>query len=948
MLELEWNQIGPARPQGAVVPPTSMSLNGYVLARDPVAGRTIYVCGTGYNGFGEAWSFDGEQWTKLSDALVNLDGEGKHQGGYDSARGGVVVWRFGTDYESEEHRELPMGALLTASGIEKLAVTGTVEYGKVKTSSSPHGLLAFDPTRAVWVCLTRVGVWELGIDNAWVQRASEAPGVPPKWNEDGWGGAYDPVRKQTVFWMFDHADDVYRFFAWDGATLTTLPIDGIDPDELGGEPLALITVQPTHGLVMFLHDKGTFALGADEAAWTRQEALPIGPPLMKGAHLVWDPSVSGFVAGPGEHEGAGSDPQRLFYKIRARTEEYGVRAEKSPIHEASYSNSKHAVWRGRWYAVSQSCLETWVWDDGSGWAQIVTENDSKAVDWGWTPVTLVATEAALLAVRGDGAVFAFDGAAWTDRGVAATPAFADRGDVSVAAAPDGTVVAWGGRIKSRRLNDSFVLADGAWRQAEAPSRLPADFENIKKEIFVDFLCAYDAALGTVVRFGYADVAIRMNEIWQPFAPPGYDEVVGARDHQHLPLHDPKSGETLLLDLEELRVARFDVGGCVQVATVAAAPLLKKEVEEPLTWRELGETCAFDPGRLVLRAQDKEDRWGAFELDLAPAFAAARALGARTIPAPVPPPPPGATLYRVDGGVQVWSYQVIDTRLEISAGPAAAPHTETMELGSAGAATAEAARLEAARRADGYRRALELDPAALRAMACAWSQKLSLLKDRDEDEDEDEEEEDDEEHEEEDAAPPVIAGRLGGLPSGLAIDRWPRRGDEPMGFLLQLETGDLVPGFAAVAVFCVTDGTATEDEEHNVALLLTAAELAGPETAAPDGVPVMPPRAIAIAAPGGEIDEARMAPLVDRDLSLASALDALQASGDGLQEGHLSDKRGGLPAWVQSPERDADGFVLQLDFDRIRLDDAWDDAGLAGCLFVFVDGEGRATAFWQYT
>ncbi|MCC6995723.1 MAG: hypothetical protein IT370_14025, partial [Deltaproteobacteria bacterium] len=382
----------------------------------------------------------------------------------------------------------------------------------------------------------------------------------------------------------------------------------------------------------------------------------------------------------------------------------------------------------------------------------------------------------------------------------------------------------------------------------------------------------------------------------------------------------------------------------------------------VTWKSLHETCAFDAENLRLLGQDKEDRWGTFALDLAPAFAAAQALGMRSIPSPVPPPPPGAVLYRVtDAGAQSWGYRVLGSQLEISVGPLAAPRTETSDLGSAEAALAEATRQEAARVADGYRHALELDGDALRSMACAWSQEIDVLaaeggddeEDEDEDADEDEEEEDGDGEEQEDKAPPVIAGRLGGLPNGLAVERWPRCRDEHMGFLLQLETGDLVPGYAAVALFCVTSGTATEDDEdeqdQNEAVFLTAAELASPETPAPEGVPVMPPRPIAIQAKLGEIDEARMAPLVERDLALGAALDALLGSGSGLQAGSTFSKRGGLPSWVQSAVREPTGYIMQLDFDRIRLDESWEEAGLAGCVMVFWNGEGnRPSMFWQYT
>ena len=41
MLELSWKSIGPARPQGAEVPPVSMQLNGYVLTFDAALGRTV-------------------------------------------------------------------------------------------------------------------------------------------------------------------------------------------------------------------------------------------------------------------------------------------------------------------------------------------------------------------------------------------------------------------------------------------------------------------------------------------------------------------------------------------------------------------------------------------------------------------------------------------------------------------------------------------------------------------------------------------------------------------------------------------------------------------------------------------------------------------------------------------------------------------------------------------
>jgi hypothetical protein len=187
-------------------------------------------------------------------------------------------------------------------------------------------------------------------------------------------------------------------------------------------------------------------------------------------------------------------------------------------------------------------------------------------------------------------------------------------------------------------------------------------------------------------------------------------------------------------------------------------------------------------------------------------------------------------------------------------------------------------------------------------------------------------------------------RLGGLPSGITEKTWPKYRKTPMGFLFQLATGDLFDGFAGVAVFCVSDGTATEDEDNNHAVLLTSKQLAtAPLAKPPTGVPVIKPRTITIADPLPELDEEVVGELGSKDADLASAFERYQTKAN-VQDANLASKLGGTPVWLQDTAGGARGFVAQLDFDHLSIEGGW---GLAGCIYVYASGKG-ATAVWQYT
>jgi hypothetical protein len=169
----------------------------------------------------------------------------------------------------------------------------------------------------------------------------------------------------------------------------------------------------------------------------------------------------------------------------------------------------------------------------------------------------------------------------------------------------------------------------------------------------------------------------------------------------------------------------------------------------------------------------------------------------------------------------------------------------------------------------------------------------------------------------------------------------------MGFLFQLETGTLLPKHAALAVFCAFDGAADEPKGSAV-VLLRAAELAKPGKA-PDGVPILPARALTLAAAKLEIDEARVRPLARRDAEFAAAVERL-AGGQGMQSPGLCSKRGGIPEFLQNDvPMKGHRFIAQIDFDDIDVSETWPESGLLGCLYIFVrEDEKSGVAFWQAT
>ena len=162
---------------------------------------------------------------------------------------------------------------------------------------------------------------------------------------------------------------------------------------------------------------------------------------------------------------------------------------------------------------------------------------------------------------------------------------------------------------------------------------------------------------------------------------------------------------------------------------------------------------------------------------------------------------------------------------------------------------------------------------------------------------------------------MVRSRLAVRRQAQRIDEWPVDEDsgEPLGFLFQLELPDDLGG-GGLAVFCSTDGSATEDPDYNRAVRLTAEQIAGPALEPPDGVPVLEPSPLVIGARELELDESKVAFLTERDPELAAVIDQLALR---CQPGAF-EKVGGRPTWVQSPDDELPVFACQLDFDGRSL------------------------------
>lgn len=912
MKSVQWKHFGPEREVSKPVPPTPRGNSGYALLHDPKRGCVVYVRANEEYAL-EAWTFDGEAWSRQT--KTGGRGSDECHAHWDGARDAIVLWS--TQHDIHLRRNVPKAAIVDASGVRVLETKGEPPLIEPQTkehfflSSNIGCFVTRDEARGAIVCVTRHGIWELDAKDTWSKKHDAGAVIPPEWHNDA-GGVWDPVGKRCFFWVEKRGDGYPMvYFSWDGEKLEALPAPAPAAKLKMGfnTPCGMYTAHPKRGVIAWLGaNRGMHALAGTK--WERLPDAANPPPLMCGRfatgrpRIAYDPKRDLYVVGPGyyyEDKEAVRDSQRVFWVLRdSAWERMGVVARPSPIE--SLRQRAHAMVGGTWCACDGPRVMAWA---EGGWRELVGEKAAEKAADGDRSFELASTPQGLALVSSKGGVLAFDGKRW-ERHAKRSPAFKDRSEfLLVHDRAAGRLVAWGGEVKNRRVNDTLFFDGKKWTAAKKTSPMPKDYKTGRDATKVDFTGVFDTTLGAVVRFGKQEVAVLQGEDWVPSSPKGYAALVSPYAAGHFPAHDPTTGETLVIDFHGERVVRFDLGGCVEVAKIAWPAERVKAAADGSTnvaWL-MTQNIVFDPTTRAIHAQDEKDRWGRWVLELGPIFDAAKKLGPRkTLGAPKKDAAAPAHLYRfAKGKLEHWSGKAADAE---------------------------------AKRKAGWLAAGALGPDVLAAIgtrsSCAIKEgkklgKLPLAK--------------------------HAVSRVGGLPSGVSLDDWPKYRGKPMGFLFQLLTGDALAKHAAVAVFCSLDGDAAENEDGagNAVVLLDAKALKrAPAKAPPKGVPVLAARELVVQAPLPEIDEAAVEALAARDPEMGAAFDRFQAK-QKVQDANTWSKLGGAPAFVQGDDAPKGfQFVAQLDVETTDTDE-WEDAGLMGCVFVFAKGDGKkAVAFWQYT
>jgi hypothetical protein len=634
---LRWTHAGPAREVGIEVPPVSIGNCSYGLAFDEKQGKTIYVREMDY-GSGEVWSFDGDKtWQRVPGKKVSLDGDERHSY-FDPIRGAVVVWGTTFNDDDDDYRQIPEAAVIDAHGVRKLKLKGEAPRLEPADGSDVENdvgyALAFDRDRGIAVCFSRRGVWELDADDTWQARSNGEGMIKQEWSNNA-GGAYDAIHKRCVFFLQEGEDYKHEFFSWDGETLAKLPRKGLpNLNDDSFESVLMLVSHPKLGVVAHVGSRGMFALGKD--AWKKLPEAKNPPPLMTGRfadcrpHMTYDSQRDLFIVGPGMHEGdpGGGDPQRVFFVLRdGAWERQGEVLRPSEL-EGINGRIYHSVIDSTWYATGANSLRTMVWSD-EGWRELVDENACAALlkSGGFIGAT-TSTPAGLVAVSTHGSVFLLENkgrrASWKQL-AGPSPLFKMRNGFVLVHDPSlNRLVLWGGATGSRRVNTTLLFDGTRWTGAKTSPK-PKDFDSNNH---LEFAAAFDTTLSRVVRFGPTEVAVLEGEVWQTLKPKGYQDLVGHRIWEHLPVHDPITGETLIVNMSGI-VSRFDLDRCTELARIEF-PKEAQEAELVSAPLYFAANSVFSPETRSIESQFKDDQLARNSLDLSRVFEAAKKLGPRKL------------------------------------------------------------------------------------------------------------------------------------------------------------------------------------------------------------------------------------------------------------------------------------------------------------------------------
>ena len=627
-MKIRFAHIGPERETSIELPPKAEWIGDYVLAFDESLERTVYFVAPDFHEMGHAWAFDGETFEAIGQTDTHTeDPKQRWQGFYDRSRGGVAAWNFCWESDDPE----AFGVLLREGASVRIETQGT---GPVRSEDADEtgAVFAYDPERDVTVCLTQLGLWELDAEGTWSAKR-DGEGIPTEdWKNECHGGTWDPVRKRCVFWAVaedDDENDRFWLWSWDGSTLELHSNDGM-PDELVSGWMNVGPVlcgHPEAGLVAFCGHDGFIAF--DGSTWSAWQEDEVPAPKSTQAKIAYDPRLDSFVLGPGDYEpepGGFPEEQHLFFVRRGRTwEKLGVTVAKSPVSEL-WSKRFGDFSAGRWRMMGNFYLTLLEWHD-EGWTELLDKRAQRDLwDGGNTDdgavclIGLVDCDGVTHAVSNEGHVFAWDGSKWEPKHPA-DDAMKRRMWASMCWDPKAKrIVVWGGRVKGRKNNDLLFFENGAWRLSKQKSPKPSGYSRKKNETEIEHQLYWDTKLEHVVRVGWDELAVLRDEKWEPHTP--REMATHNAERWRGLAHDPKSGTTLVIDLQEGTIASITTDACARVATFELPELVRPDhVGEAYAYRCLTDDWAFDPATGLFHAQNPDDRWGHYVLDLKPLFQA---------------------------------------------------------------------------------------------------------------------------------------------------------------------------------------------------------------------------------------------------------------------------------------------------------------------------------------
>ena len=606
---LPWRRAGGSDGATLSLPPAPCGeASNYVLAVDEGTGEVLYVCGDSDDNFGLSWVVSEAGFEARNRIPLTLRGlpAQSFQGFYDPSRKGIACWTLvdGT----------ARGVLLDSSGANPIEHAGTVPEGPLHCGVEFGAAFGFDRRRNVTVCYGREAIHELDQAGVWTRVADIPEPLRPTTCFSGNEAAvFHRGRNQLLVCWAEWDDTKYRMVWWDGSA-------AVEADDRGLPERAFLR----HGGPLCEHEDGIMWLGGAGvsphvlgSAWAPLADTVTGEPPPKISEARGCRSEKGCVLGPGSYDMDAGERKRLHVFYHYEDGVYRREGERrvgtgTATRPRRLSATKGGLWAvdADWTTRHRPTDAAWQTVSGA-----CTERDPL--------IALASTGDALWGVARGGAVYVWDGSEWDER-ASRSIVFGDW-EPLVAAEPSGRLVAWGGHDgHSRyRCDDTLVFEQGAWRMV-ADAGSPGGASPRPR---VGHALYWDSFFGAVTAYGDGGIAILEGDRWRSLCADSFASKV--HRSERVIVHDAMSGETLGVDLHELRVARIDAAGETVVADVAEAGATVDLRPAEMTERPLSCDWVYDPVEQALSLFVDDELEEEYILDLDAAIVHAKRESARS-------------------------------------------------------------------------------------------------------------------------------------------------------------------------------------------------------------------------------------------------------------------------------------------------------------------------------